>query len=114
MKIIIKAKNLETSDSLNSFIEKKFSVLKKFLATQEIFIEVEKETNHHRKGDVFIVKAQVAFPGRVIMSDEKADDLFVAVIAARDELRQEIEKFKAKKVDKNRRIQRKAKKEIVK
>lgn len=113
MKIIIKGKNLEVSEALGNFIEEKFSTLNK-LVKDSVTVEVEKETKHHRKGDIFIVKAQVAFPGKVIMSDEKAEDLFTAVVAARDELKTEVEKFKAKKIDKIRREQRKTKKDIIK
>lgn len=113
MKIIIKGKNLEVSEALSNFIEEKFSVLNKFVS-DSVNVEVEKETKHHRKGEIFIVKAQVSFPGKVIMSDEKAEELFTAVVAARDELKLEIEKFKSKKIDKTRREQRKNKKDIIK
>ncbi|MCX6722145.1 MAG: ribosome-associated translation inhibitor RaiA [Candidatus Staskawiczbacteria bacterium] len=122
MKIIIKAKNLEQSEALNKFIEEKFFTLKKFIdilkrpdegkTLAEVFVEVEKESRHHRKGEIFLVKAQAILPGRSIMAEAKEEDLFKAVIAARDELRMEIEKYKVKKVDKNRREQRKAKTEI--
>jgi len=110
MKITIKTKNLETSESLNSFVEKKFSLLEKIVkSSEEIIVEIEKETNHHRKGDIYRVKAQVAFNKKNIVSDEVADDLFVAIVQAKDELKNEIEKYKAKKIDKVRRKQVKAK-----
>ena len=80
----------------------------------EVFIEVEKETKHHKKGDIFLVKAQVALPGRSLMAEERADDVFIAVVKVKDELKLEIEKYKFKKIDKQRRQQRKAKKEIIK
>ena len=123
MKIIIKTKNIDASPVLNNFIEKKFSGLKKFInilkredeigkTLAEVFVEVERETKHHKKGEVFLVKAQVALPGRNIMAEERADDLFEAVVKAKEELKLEIEKFKFKKIDKNRRKQRKFKKII--
>jgi len=122
MKIIIKTKNLEQSEALNAFIEEKFLSLKKFVSIlkgpddektlAEVFVELEKESNHHRKGEVFLVKAQVILPGKSVMAEAKADDLFKAVVAAKDELKMEIEKYKVKKIDINRREQRKAKGEI--
>ena len=123
MKIIIKTKNIDASPVLNNFIEKKFSGLKKFInilkredeigkTLAEVFVEAERETKHHKKGEVFLVKAQVALPGRNIMAEERADDLFEAVVKAKEELKLEIEKFKFKKIDKNRRKQRKFKKII--
>ncbi len=122
MKIIIKTKNLEQSEALNDFIEKKFLGLKKFISIlkqpdnlktlAEVFIEVEKTTKHHKNGDVFSVKAQVVLPGKSVMAEADGDDLFKVVVKAKDELKMEIGKDKVKKIDKNRREQRKNKDEI--
>lgn len=111
VKIIIKTKNLESSESLNSFVEKKFSSLDKFIknVAKEIIVEIEKETNHHKKGNIYRVKGQVILSGKNIVSDEVADDLFVAVTSAKEELKNEIEKYKVKKIDKTRKQQRKSK-----
>lgn len=125
MKIIITTKNLEASEALSSFIEKKFFALKKYIdilkredemgkTLAEVFVEVEKESKHHRKGDIFVVKARVRLPGRNVISEEKSEDVFSAVTAAKEELKLEIEKYKFKKIDKTRREQRKLKKEIIK
>jgi len=124
MKIIIKTKNLDQSEALNDFIEKKFITLKKFISVlkypdegktlAEVFVEVEKESKHHRKGDIFVVKTLVNLPGRNIIAQANGDDLFVAVNKAKEELKMEIEKYKVKKIDNTRREQRKAKGEIVK
>ena len=122
MKIIIKTKNLEQSDTLDNFVEKKFLTLKKFIGIlklpddkktlAEVFVEVDRETKHHRKGDIFLVKAQVTLPGKKILAQAKEEDMFVAVTKAKDELRAEIEKYKVKKIDKNRRQQRKSKNKL--
>ena len=121
MKIIIKTKNLDLTGDLQNFIEKKIGSIKKFIdilkddttekgkTLAEVFVEVEKETTHHKKGKVFWVKTQVILPGKSLMVGFKADDLFKAVIGAKDELKMEIEKYKFKKIDKNRRQQRKTK-----
>lgn len=125
MKIIIKTKDLEPSEALNNFIEDKFLGLKKYInilkkedelgkTLAEVFVEIEKETKHHKKGDIFLVKAQVSLPGRSIMAEEKGKDVFSVVVAAKDELKLEIEKYKLKKKDKTRRNQRISKKEIIK
>ena len=74
----------------------------------EVFVEVEKETKHHRKGEIFLVKTQIFLPGRSIVAEATGEDLFSTIIEARDELKIEIEKYKFKKIDKNRRLQRKA------
>jgi len=124
MKIIIKTKNLDLTTELQNFVEKKIGSIKKFInilkqdtpqglkTLAEVFVEVEKETEHHKKGKVFLVKTQVILPGKSLMTVSRADDLFKAIILAKDELKMEIEKYKFKKIDKNRRQQRKSKKEI--
>ena len=124
MKIIINAKNLELTSVLKSFIEKKIGAIKKFVnilkqdtpqkgkTLAEVFVEVEKESKHHRKGEIFLVKAQVVLPGKSLSASARADDLFKAIIAAKDELKEEIGKYKVKKIDKVRRTQRKLKEEI--
>jgi len=124
MKIIIKTKNLELTDAIQTYIEKKIGSIKKFInilkqdtpekgkTLAEIFIEVEKESVHHKNGDVFVVKAQVVLPGKSLTIGARADDLYKAIINAKDELKLEIEKYKFKKIDKNRREERKSKEEI--
>lgn len=124
MKIIIKTKNLDLTNDLQNFIEKKIGAVKKFInilkqdtpdglkTLAEVFVEIEKETQHHKKGKVFSVKTQVNLPGKSLVAWSKADDLFKAIILAKDELKMEIEKYKFKKIDKTRREQRKIRNEI--
>jgi ribosomal subunit interface protein len=123
MKIILKTKNLELTEGLQSFVEKKFLGLNKFInilkredeigkTLAEVFVEVEKETEHHKKGKIFLVKTQVILPGRSLEAWYRADDLFKAIVGAKNEMKMEIEKYKFRITDKNRREQRKAKGEI--
>jgi ribosomal subunit interface protein len=105
MKIIIKTKNLKLTEELRNFVEKKIGKSKKFIyvlkedsnmgkTLAEVFVELEKETNHHRKGDVFSVKAYVNFPGREIIAQAKGDDLTKIILEAADEFQEEIKKYK--------------------
>lgn len=126
MKIILKTKNLELTDGLQSFVEKKINSIKKFInilkedtpeglkTLAEVFVEVEKETEHHKKGKIFLVKTQIILPGRSLEAWYRDDDLFKAIVGAKNEMKMEIEKYKFKKIDKNRREQRKTKREIIK
>lgn len=88
-------------------------MLEKFVDS-EIEVVLEKETNHHRKGDVFIAEAMVQLPGKNIVSVEKSDELLKAITACKDELKMEIEKHKVKTIDKVRREQRKSKRDVIK
>ena len=111
MKIITTAKSLKLTEAIENFVEQKFLLLQKYIGVEEIFVEVEKETRHHRKCDIFLVKAQLNLPGRLLMAQSEKDDLYKAIVEAKDELKLEIEKYKFKKIDKTRRQQRKAKQE---
>ena len=124
MHIIIKTKNIDLTEDLQKFIEKKNGSIKKFVnilkqdtpqrlkTLAEIFVEVEKETKHHKKGNIFWVKTQVVLPGKSLTSGFRADDMFKAIIGAKDELKMEIKKYKVKKIDKTRRLQRKSKDKV--
>ena len=120
MKIIIKTKNVELTADLQEFIEEKIGSLKKFtkiLQTKdsfkkgkdlgEFFVEIEKETNHHKKGDIFKAEAKVRLPGKTLISISEEDDLKQAIIEIKDRLQLEIKKYKLKKTELAIRRQRK-------
>ena len=122
MKIIINTKNLDLTEARKSFTEEKFLGLKKYIdilkgedagkTLAEVFIDLEKETQHHKKGKIFVARAQVRLPGRILTITSREDDLYKAVVLAKDEMKLEIEKYKFKKIDKTRRQQRKAKDQL--
>jgi ribosomal subunit interface protein len=124
MKIIIKTKNLELTDGLQVFVDKKIGSIKKYInilkedtpekgkTLAEVFVELKKETKHHRKGNIFLVKAMINLPGRIITVSSKADDIFEAIIDAKDELKTEIKKYKFKNSEKNLRQRMKPKGEM--
>jgi|SRR3989338_5370400 len=118
MKIIIKTKNLELTDSLDSLINKKMKGLEKFIKVlkkdfSEIFIEIEKETKHHKKGDVFISEAIIRLPGKSLVAKSHGDNLLKAITQVREELEREIKKYKTKIIELPRRKYRKTKRELL-
>ena len=124
MKIITKAKNIELTGGLENFINKKIGSLQKFVnilkqdtpekgkTLAEVYVEVEKETDHHKKGQIFSCQLEVRLPGKSLVAKESSDALDKAIIEAKKSLEQEIKKYKFKKIEKNRRLQRKSKKQI--
>jgi ribosomal subunit interface protein len=124
MKIITKAKNLEMTASLDNFINEKVGSLKKFIdilkqdiidgekTLAEVFVEVEKETDHHKNGQIFSCQLEVRLPGKSLVVKSSSDDLQKAIMAAKKEMEESIKKYKFKKIDKTRREQRKSKSEI--
>lgn len=114
MHIITKTKNIELTEELNNFIESKFDKLKKFIdilkredpmgkTLAEIFVEIQKETNHHKNGDIFQVEASIQLPGKNLVARAHGDDMMKVILEVKDELEREIEKYKFKKIDSERR-----------
>lgn len=117
MKIITRTKNLELTGELDRFIEEKIGSLKKFVqilkkeeekkTLAEVYFEIEKETNHHNKGNIFRAEATILLPGRKLVASANGDDLFLTIVEVKDKLQQEIKKYKEKTITKTRRGQRK-------
>ncbi len=117
MNIIIKTKNIELTPSIESFINKKIGGLKKFLKSFEgngqlipggrdlfeTFVDVQKESLHHRKGRIFRAEVKIYIPGRSLFAKSSSDDLIKAITEARDEIEREIRKHKTKAIDLPRR-----------
>ena len=99
MNIITKT-DIELTPALEAYLEKKFSQLDKFVAAvaktnpAELKIEIERTTKHHRKGDVYRVVASFRTARIRLRADAEAEDVRVAIDAAKDTLREEIENYK--------------------
>ena len=124
MKIIIKTKNIEFTKALQDFVEEKIGSLRKFILTlkeepiygktlAEAIIEVEKETEHHKKGKIFKAMAKISLKGRNLIAQARSEDIKSAIVKLKDELQQEIKKYKLNKKDVRIRKQRKMKEEEV-
>ena len=129
MKIIIKTKNLKLTRALENFIEEKINDLEKFVnifqsekyfdsfygkgkPKVEAWVEIGKETMHHKKGPVFWAECQMRFPKISLRSTARAEDLKLAVTEVKDELQRELKQYKEKFRAKTKRGARVLKKEL--
>ena len=100
MKINIKTTNLDLTPALNQYIEEKIGSLSKFIKNYEtegeikIQIEVARTTRHHHRGDVFRTAINLDLPGKMLRSVAEKEDARIAINKAKDELQQEIKKYK--------------------
>ena len=110
MNIIIKTKNIELTDYLENLINKKFGGLKKFVHHEnaELFVEVEKETKHHKKGDIFMAEAIINLPGKKLTARFHCDDLLKSITETKKEMERELRKYKAQKIELPRRKAKKS------
>jgi putative sigma-54 modulation protein len=102
MRKIIKTKDLNLTDAIEDYIEKKLASLEKFTSdfNQESIIteiEIGRTTRHHQAGDIFRAEINLSINGKLFRVESERDDLYAAIDEVRDDLEQEIRKFKTKK-----------------
>ncbi len=115
MKISIKATNVKLTPDIEKYIDEKIGSLIKFLGSAdneeiEAKVEVGKITKHHQKGDVFRAEINLNLLGDLLRSEAEEWDLHAAIDAAKDELQEEIKKYKGKRFSLYKRGARVAKK----
>jgi ribosomal subunit interface protein len=111
MQIIIKSKNLEITPAFDSFINNKLKSLEKIVGenNSEILIEIDKETTHHRHGEIFWASGNLIFDGKKISAQERSENAKKAVTKVLEEIKIEFKKYKLKNKESIRRKQRIAK-----
>ena len=78
----------------------------------ELFIDVIKETKHHRKGYIFTAKANIHLPHINITADAGADSVPNVIDRLKEEFLDEAKKYKSKIVDESRKDQRRFKNKL--
>ncbi len=101
MKIMIKATNLELTEPLKVYIEKKIGSLSKFFPDLDpdaikTKVEVARSTRHHKQGNVYHVDVNLELPGTMLRAEKDDADIRAAIDIVKDKLKREIEKYKNK------------------
>ena len=119
MRISIKATNLKLTPDLKSFIEKKIKSLEKFSriikedksfeyfwgkgkSKVEVWVEIGKETTHHKKGPYFRAECQMRAPHRSLRAVAKREDLKSAINQVKEAMEKQIKKHKERAMAKRR------------
>lgn len=103
MKInIVKTTNIDLTDALTDYVEKKLSGLnQKFIdpndESVQCDIELGKTTNHHRSGDIYRAEFNLHVAGKDLYAAAEEADLYAAVDEARDDLRRQLKTHRGKK-----------------
>ena len=100
MKINIKATNLELTEAIREYAEKKVSSLEKYFQESAddavAYVEVAKTTMHHKQGDFFKAEVDINFHGQKYFAVCEKADLYASI----DEAREQIERQLTAKKDK--------------
>ncbi|MBK5215538.1 MAG: ribosome-associated translation inhibitor RaiA [Candidatus Pacebacteria bacterium] len=99
MNINIKATNLDLTDAIRDYINKRLSGVDKFAKNGKILtrVEVSKTTNHHKKGDVFRAEFFVEIMGVEYYAFSEVDDLYAAIDATKADIFRQITNKKDRK-----------------
>lgn len=99
MKINIKATNMDLTEAINTYINNRLFVIKKFTKNSEAscYVEVGKTTNHHKQGEFFKAEIDVSFNGNRFFTSSIKEDLYSAIDDAKEEIVQKITRDKDKK-----------------
>lgn len=94
----IQARNMEVTDRINDYIEKKASKLDRFLpAIEETRVELSFEKSARSAADRHIAQITVRGKNLLLRSEERADDIFAAFDTALDKMQRQIDRYKGKR-----------------
>ncbi len=95
----IKGRHSELTPSISQYVEKKLKSLTKYFHNIiRLDVEVQKTSQHHNKGKIFKVDANLQIPGKLLRAEHVADDLYAAIDYVQYELKRELLKAKEKKL----------------
>lgn len=119
MRTTIKATNIDHTNAIDSYVNRRMRDLEKVLDAKEksmiARVEVGKSTTHHRLGkDLFFAEVMFRVSKKDFRATSKADDLYAAIDKMRDEIVREVtrhhERLRENREDGARKMKRHIKK----
>jgi ribosomal subunit interface protein len=106
MRIIsIKGTNMPLTQAIKARVEEQVQALEKltswFEPAADLSVEVGKSTKHHAKGPFFMAEFLLHVPGQDLRASAQEEDLYHAIIVARDQIRRQLKDYKTKLKDKH-------------
>ena len=97
-KIAIYGKNIEISDRIHDYVISKIGKVDRFLQDiDEIRVDLSHMKNARNAADRYSSQITIRGKGYILRTEEKADDLSVAIDASMDKMMRQIERFKGKR-----------------
>ena len=94
MQLIIKGKNIEISEYLHHYVEKKIGKLDRYLPTiSEAWVELSVESAKSA-ADRQVVQVTLKSRGTILRAEERSDDIFASIDAVLDKLYRQIIRYK--------------------
>lgn len=103
MKINIRTREIDLTDAIRAYAEKKMLALVKFFPNITLVeVELSKLSKHHKKGDVFSAKITLTVPNKVYRVEEVEPVLYKAIDKAKDDLKRSLTRMRSKSRDMSR------------
>lgn len=100
MNINIKATNMELTEAIDNFVRLKIEGLDKFKKPEEamqVFVEVGKTSNRHKRGDYYRAEFNIEISGKKFYTFSEKSDLYKAVDDAKKEILRQIKNSQGRK-----------------
>ncbi len=98
MNLIITGKNMEVSEQLKDYVERKLGRLDRYLpGIDEVRVELSEEptkSEAHRQ----VVQVTTRSNNTILRAEERNADMFAAIDAVRDKLQRQVKRFKERRV----------------
>lgn len=99
MQMILKGKNIEITDWLHEYVEKKVDRLDRYMPEiQEVRVELSVEKTRSSQ-DRQVAQVTVRSNGLILRAEERTDDMFSAIDAVMDKMHRQIVRYKGKRID---------------
>lgn len=86
--IQIKATNIELTDAIRDYVEKRFTLIDKFMhsSAESVQVEVGKTSNHHKQGDIYKAEVNLSVGGKKFYAVAETEDLYGSVDAVKEDI----------------------------
>jgi putative sigma-54 modulation protein len=97
MELSIKGRNVDVTDRLNDYVEKKIGKLDRYLPTiSEVWVELSTEGARAAQ-DRQVCQVTVRANGTILRAEERSDDMFTSIDAVLDKMYRQIARYKGKR-----------------
>ncbi len=98
LEVAIFPKNMELTDRISGYINKKITKLDRFLGDiEETRVDLAYEKSARNPSDRQVAQITIRGRGYILRTEERSDDIFTAVDLALDKMQRKIERFKGKR-----------------
>lgn len=108
MKIDLYAKNMKLDEALEVFVEDRIGGLDKVIGNDKsvAHVEIGLPSKHHRSGKIYYAEVNLNLDGKLFRATCQHEDLRNAIVDVKNELQEQITKFKDKSAESKRQPQR--------